>query len=81
MSTFAPLSSLPPGLHAAAAGWDAARPSSGNASGYVSDSDAARTFGFDGHSQAARVLSVPAASGSDVTQLEARFLACLFEHR
>ena len=76
MSTFPPLSSLPPGLHAPTAGWDHARPASG---GTASTGDAAQQFGFLGDQQAARSLTVPANSGQGAAQLEARFLACLFQ--
>ena len=76
MSTFPPLSSLPPGLHAPTAGWDHARPASG---GTASTGDAAQQFGFVGDQQAARALTVPPSSGEGATQLEARFLACLFQ--
>ncbi len=78
MSTFPPLSSLPPGLHVPAAGWDRAR-LAGDAGGRAPGGDAAQVFGFNGPSQAARVLSVPPSSGDGAAQLEARFLACLFE--
>lgn len=76
MSTFPSLSSLPPGLHAPAAGWDRARPAS---DGGTPASDAAQLFGFVGDHQAARLLGVPPASGDGAAQLEARFLACLFQ--
>ena len=76
MSTFPPLSSLPPGLHVPATGWDRARPASGGA---ASTGDAAQQFGFVGDRQAARLLTVPPASGDNAAQLEARFLNCLFQ--
>ncbi len=76
MSSFPPLSSLPSGLHAPAAGWDRARPAS---DGTGSAGDAAQQFGFLGDQQAARSLTVPANSGQGAAQLEARFLACLFQ--
>lgn len=78
MSTFPPLSSLPPGLQVPAAGWDRARPA-GDAGGRAPVADAAQVFGFNGASQAARVLSVPPPSGDGAARLEARFLACLFD--
>ena len=76
MSAFPPLSSLPPGLHTPAAGWDRARPASDGAG---TPGDAAQQFGFLGDQQAARALTVPPASGQGAAQLEARFLACLFQ--
>jgi hypothetical protein len=41
--------------------------------------DAADIFGFNGSTQAARVLSLPPVSGDGAAQLEARFLDCLFD--
>ena len=76
MSTFPPLSSLPTGLHTPAAGWDRARPASDGAG---ATGDAAQQFGFLGDQQAARSLTVLANSGQGAAQLEARFLACLFQ--
>lgn len=76
MSSFAPLTSLPTGLATPAAGWDRARPASG---GPASTGDAAQQFGFVGDRQAARLLTVPPASGDNAAQLEARFLNCLFQ--
>ena len=78
MSSFPPLSSLPPGLHVPAAGWDRARPAS---DGAAAAGDAAQLFGFVGDRQAARLLTVPPASGDNAAQLEARFLDCLFQPR
>lgn len=78
MSPFPSLSSLPPGLNVPATGWDRARPA-GDAGAGAPGGDAAQVFGFTGASQAARVLSVPPASGDNAAQLEARFLGCLFE--
>lgn len=76
MSAFPPLSSLPSGLHTPAAGWDRARPAS---DGTATAGNAAEVFGFQGDHQAARVLTVPPSSGEGATQLEARFLSCLFQ--
>lgn len=76
MSSFPPLSSLPPGLHAPTAGWDRARPA---ADGVAPAGDAAQLFGFVGDRQAARLLTVPPPSGDGAAQLEARFLGCLFQ--
>ena len=78
MSSFPPLSSLPPGLHVPAAGWDRARPASDGAVA-TSSGDAALVFGFAGNSQAARQLGVPPNSGDGAARLEARFLDCLFQ--
>ena len=78
MSSFPSLTSLPPGLNVPAAGW--ARGHAGtNTASLAPDGDAAGIFGFNGSSQAARVLSVPPASGDGAAQLEARFLDCLLE--
>ena len=77
MSAFPPLSSLPPGLHVPAGGWDRARPASDGST--PSTGNAAETFGFVGDRQAARALTVPPSSGDGAAQLEARFLACLFQ--
>lgn len=77
MSTFPPLSSLPSGLHAPAAGWDRARPASDGA--VPGMGDAAHTFGFVGDGQAARQLGVPPSSGDGAARLEARFLDCLLK--
>jgi len=41
--------------------------------------DAAARFGFHAEAGAARVLSVPPSSGESVAQMQARFVACLFE--
>ena len=76
MSSFPPLSSLPTGVYAPAAGWDRARPAS---DGTALAGDAARQFGFLGDQQAARLLTVPPSSGQGAAQLEARFLGCLFQ--
>ena len=76
MATFPPLSSLPPGLHVPAAGWDRARPAS---DGAAPAGDAAQLFGFVGDQQAARGITVPPPSGDNAAQLEARFLSCLFQ--
>ncbi len=76
MSTFPPLSSLPPGLHVPATGGDRARPASGGA---APSGDAAQLFGFVGDHQAARLLTVPPSSGDSAAQLEARFLDHLFQ--
>lgn len=77
MSSFPPLSSLPPGLHAPAAGWDRARPASDGTT--APTGNAAEAFGFVGDHQAARLLTVPPSSGEGAAQLEARFLGCLFQ--
>lgn len=78
MSSFPSLSSLPPGLHVpAAGGWDRARPASGGVA--QADGGAAQVFGFVGDRQAARLLTVPPASGDNAAALESRFLHCLFE--
>lgn len=76
MSSFPPLSSLPPGLHAPSGGWDRARPASDGTAG---TGDAAQQFGFLGDQQAARLLTVPPSSGQGAAQLQARFLGCLFQ--
>ncbi|QTD45492.1 hypothetical protein [Ottowia testudinis] len=78
MSSFPSLSSLPPGLHVPAAGWDRARPASDGAAPGGSG-DAAQVFGFAGDRQAARLLGVPAHSGDGAARLEQRFLDCLFK--
>jgi hypothetical protein len=62
-----------------AAGWNRSSAAANPASQALNGGDAADTFGFNGSSQAARVLSVPPASGDGATQLEARFLDSLFE--
>ncbi|MDO5626334.1 MAG: hypothetical protein Q4G71_16815 [Pseudomonadota bacterium] len=73
MSSFAPLTSLPVGLPPVAGGWAGARPAA--VAGNV-----AEAFGFTGSgAQDARLLTVPSASGDSASQLQARFLACLFE--
>jgi hypothetical protein len=76
MSSFPSLSTLPPGLHAPAAGWSGARPAPDAGR---SQADAAEVFGFNGSADVARALTVPPARGDGVAQLEARFLACLFQ--
>jgi len=78
MSSFPSLTSLPSGLSVPGAGWDRGRASTNTAS-HALGGDAADVFGFNGANQAARVLSVPSASGDGAAQLEARFLDCLFE--
>jgi hypothetical protein len=78
MSSFPSLTSLPPGLSAPQAGW-VRGPAATNTASHASGGDAADIFGFNGSSQAARMLSVPSASGDGAAQLEARFLDCLFE--
>jgi hypothetical protein len=78
MSSFLPLTSLPPGLNAPAAGWDRGYAVT-NTAALEPAGDAADIFGFNGSSQAARVLSLPPGSGDSAAQLEARFLDCLFE--
>ncbi|MCL1961425.1 MAG: hypothetical protein FWG56_06575 [Desulfovibrionaceae bacterium] len=57
------------------AAWDRSLAATSAASG----GNAADVFGFNGSSQAARVLSVPPASGDGAAQLQARFLDSLFE--
>ena len=47
--------------------------------GAASSGDAAQQFGFVGDRQAARLLTVPPASGDNAAHLEARFLNCLFQ--
>lgn len=76
MSSFPSLSTLPPGLNAPAAGWGGARPAQDAARG---GADAAQVFGFNGTADAARALTVPPSRGEGAAQLEARFLACLFQ--
>ncbi|MDR2154951.1 MAG: hypothetical protein LBE78_07990 [Burkholderiaceae bacterium] len=77
MSAFVPLSSLPSDL-SVPGGWGGARAAETSES--TAGRDTADVFGFNGlgFSQAARVLSVPSASGDGPAQLEARFLNCLF---
>ena len=70
-------SSVFPSLQAgigSAAGW----PSSG-VRREPGTADAAARFGFHAEAGAARVLSAPPSSGESVAQMQARFVACLFE--
>lgn len=78
MSSFSSLTSLSSGLSVPVAGWNRS-PAANVANQALSDSDAADVFGFNGSSQAARMLSVPPASGDGAAQLQARFLDSLFE--
>lgn len=71
-------SSVFPSLQAgigSAAGW----PSSGGVRREPGAADAAARFGFHAEAGAARVLSAPPSSGESVAQMQARFVACLFE--
>jgi hypothetical protein len=79
VSTFPSLTSLPAGLNTPVAGWDSSSAATNTASPALSGGDAADAFGFNGSSQAARVLSVPPASGDSAAQLQTRFLDSLFE--
>jgi hypothetical protein len=77
VSYFPSLTLLPPGLNTLGAGWSSA--AANLASPVLSGDEAADAFGFNGSNQAARVLSVPSASGDDAAQLAARFIDSLFE--
>ncbi|MDR2156148.1 MAG: hypothetical protein LBE78_14180 [Burkholderiaceae bacterium] len=81
VNAFLPLSSLPSGLNAPSAHWKHVHAAANTAGSAPNDDAAAGMFGFNGPSQAARVLSVPSASGNGAAQLEARFLNCLFDTR
>lgn|GEM_PF-3999458 len=79
MTSFPSLTSLPSGLNTSVAGWNRSSAATSTASQALNGDEAADAFGFNGSSQAARVLSVPPASGDGAAQLEARFLDSLFE--